>query len=163
MYTFSDYFGRFNANVYNLIMTSCLSILDEDLPNDPYMNYLKWPRIHFSGTFRADTSTINNWPDNYDTKKFTQADELPNKEQSNWNPGGTNEWSVDGFVTRVCYADGTCVGHDEYEANKDTVKKAEPLMAAPILGMLYSSEGPVTDNTAVQSIARSEVQKGTGH
>ncbi|KAJ7393675.1 hypothetical protein OS493_003332 [Desmophyllum pertusum] len=62
---------------------------DEDLPNDPYMNYLKWPRIHFSGTFRAvyfNLSTTG--PTTTTPRSLPKADELPNKEQSNWNPGG---------------------------------------------------------------------------
>ncbi|KAJ7393674.1 positive regulation of synapse structural plasticity [Desmophyllum pertusum] len=102
---------------------------DADIPDDPYMNYLQWPHFHFSGTFISDTSTVNNDPFNYDTEKFVQADQLPNEVKGNpsYNPRGSGEWSVNGSVTHVCYANGHCVGDDE--GNKDT----EPLMAAPIL------------------------------
>ena len=107
-----------------------MSVLDADIPDDPYMNYLQWPHFHFSGTFISDISTVNNDPFNYDTERFVQADQLPNEVKGNpsYNPRGSGEWSVNGSVTHVCYANGTCVGDDK--GNKDT----EPLMAAPILG-----------------------------
>ena len=107
---------------YDLIF----SYLDIDLPNDPYMNYMMWPRLHFSGTFRADVSTVNNDLSRYDTDSFVPADQL--KGPQNWNPKGSDEWSISGSVTRVCYANGTCVGDD------DVNKKIEPIMGAKILG-----------------------------
>ncbi|KAL9985862.1 hypothetical protein ACROYT_G008311 [Oculina patagonica] len=98
---------------------------DNGLPNDPYMNYMLWPHLHFSGTFRADVSTVNNKPSNYDNDNFVQGDQL--QSSGNWNPKGSGEWSVSGSVTHVCYADGHCVGDDE--GNKNT----EPIMGAHVL------------------------------
>ena len=110
--------------IYGLL--PLLSFSDNGLPNDPYMNYMLWPRLHFSGTFRADVSTVNNLPSNFDTENFVPADQL--QSYGNWNPKGSGEWSVNGSVTRVCYADGHCVGDDE--GDKDT----EPIMGAPVHG-----------------------------
>ena len=100
-------------------------LLDYDLPNDPYMNYLLWPHFHFSGSFRADVSTVNNIPTNFDTENVLKRE----RSTRNWNPDGTNEWSVTGSVTGLCYADGTCLEK----------KKNEQFLAAPIQGM-YESE-----------------------
>ena len=86
-------------------------VLDDDLPNDPYMNYILWPHFHFSGRFRADVSTVNNIPTNFDTENVLKKE----RSRRNWNPDGTNEWSVTGSVTGICYADGTCVEKKENE------------------------------------------------
>ena len=86
-------------------------VLGDGLPNDPYMNYLLWPNFHFSGRFRADVSTVNNIPTNFDTENVLKRE----RSKRNWNPDGTNEWSVTGSVTGLCYADGTCVEKKENE------------------------------------------------
>jgi len=107
--------------------TFCLFVSDDDLPNDPYTSYLLWPHFHFSGTFRADVSTVNNFPYNFNTETFVAADWLQNH-SSGWNPRGSGEWSVTGTVTHVCYANGSCVGEDEGK------KKSEPLLREKIIG-----------------------------
>ena len=84
------------------------------------MNYLLWPHFHFSGRFRADVSTVNNIPTNFDTENVLKRE----RSRRNWNPDGTNEWSVTGSVTGLCYADGTCVEK----------KKNEQFLGAPIQG-----------------------------
>ena len=91
------------------------------------MNYLLWPHLHFSGTYIADVSTINNNPENYNTEKVmpTNLDES----SRNWNPKGTGEWSVNGVVTQVCYPNGTCIDSDD-EKSQD-----EPLVGALVFGM----------------------------
>lgn len=91
------------------------------------MSYLLWPHFHFSGTFRADISTVNNFPYNYDTETFVAANLLQNHSRS-WNPRGSGEWSVTGSVTHVCYANGHCVGEDEGD------QKSEPLLGEKIIG-----------------------------
>ena len=88
------------------------------------MNYLLWPHFHFSGRFRADVSTVNNIPTNFDTENVLKRE----RSRRNWNPDGTNEWSVTGSVTGLCYADGTCVEE----------KKNEQLLGAPIEGTFES-------------------------
>lgn len=90
------------------------------------MNYLLWPHLHFSGTFQSDVSTVNNIPENYDTEEFVSLN--LQRSSHNWNPEGTGEWSVNGAVTQVCYANGTCID------DEDGDKKAEPLFGASVLG-----------------------------
>ena len=90
------------------------------------MNYMSWPHLHFSGNFYADVPTVNNYPHNYDTDNFVPADQFEGID--NWNPKGSGEWSVNGSVTRVCYADGHCLGDDGD-------KRTDPVIGAPILGM----------------------------
>lgn len=65
------------------------------------MSYLDPIRLHFSGRFQADPSTVNNLTANYDPSTFDPANGL-------WNPAGSGAWRlVNCSVTRVCYADGT--------------------------------------------------------
>ncbi|XP_078360553.1 uncharacterized protein LOC144644871 isoform X2 [Oculina patagonica] len=110
---------------------------DADLPDDPYMNYMLWPHLHFNGTFRSDVSTVNNYPSHYDTDNFVSADQLQGP--GGWNPKGSGEWSVGGSVTHVCYANGHCVGDDE--GDKDT----EPIMGAPVLDGGNKTFGKMVD------------------
>lgn len=67
------------------------------------MSYLNVPRLHFSGRFQADPSTVNNNDNNWDpTITFTEASPtylpgFPDNQQlySNsvyWNPNGTHNW-----------------------------------------------------------------------
>ena len=98
------------------------------------MSYLSWPRFHFSGTYRADVSTVNNDPLNYNTTSFIAANWMK-EPYGNWNPRGSAEWSVNGLVTQVCYANGTCVGGDEGDEEEKDIKEAEPLLGATIRGI----------------------------
>jgi hypothetical protein len=75
------------------------------------MSYLHPPRLHFSGYFQADPSTVNNDPEHYDTSRFQSNYTLPQTGQSEngwWNPGGTANWRFyQCAVRQVVYADGT--------------------------------------------------------
>ena len=56
------------------------------------MSYLSSPRLHFSGTFRADPSTLNNTPDNFNSNNNfppNNGSEVSNNLQLYWNPNGT--------------------------------------------------------------------------
>jgi len=65
------------------------------------MSYLDPIRLHFSGRFQADPSTVNNTPENYDNATFDPSN-------GSWNATGSGAWRlVDCSVTRVCYDDGT--------------------------------------------------------
>lgn len=66
------------------------------------MSYLGYPRLHFSGRFIADPSTINNTPNNYDDDSNQIADlELY------WNPNGTGIFDLmECVVTKVVYGPG---------------------------------------------------------
>lgn len=67
------------------------------------MSYLTYPRIHFSGQFKAYPSTINNIDANFDPTIFPHIEEV----QLVWAPRGTGEFSIDSKVTMVEYEDGT--------------------------------------------------------
>ncbi len=65
------------------------------------MSYLDLPRLHFSGKFMTNPSTINNTPDNFNPENKEKLEKL-------WNPGGPADWKFEGCkVTQVSYADGT--------------------------------------------------------
>ncbi|MFT4586887.1 MAG: hypothetical protein ACI9VS_000238 [Candidatus Binatia bacterium] len=71
------------------------------------MSYFDYPRLYFSGRFKASPSTINNTPNNYDPLVYPTPNELQDVELY-WNPKGDGGFAlVDCKVTRVDYADGT--------------------------------------------------------
>lgn len=71
------------------------------------MSYFDYPRLHFSGRYKASPSTINNTPNNYDPLVYPSPSELQDVELY-WNPKGDGGFEfVDCVVTRVDYADGT--------------------------------------------------------
>ena len=52
------------------------------------MSYLDVPRLHFSGIFIANPSTINNTPQNFDpTVTITPQNQA-------WNPNGNHAWKL---------------------------------------------------------------------
>jgi hypothetical protein len=51
------------------------------------MSYLDVPRLHFSGTFIANPSTINNTPSNFDPKVAISS------QNESWNPNGNGNWT----------------------------------------------------------------------
>lgn len=64
------------------------------------MSYLGPLRLHFSGTFQADPSTVNNDPTNFDNNKPAR--------NGSWNPnGGASFRLIRCSVTRAGYGDGT--------------------------------------------------------
>jgi rubrerythrin len=74
------------------------------------MSYLGFPRLHFSGYFQADPSTVNNDPTHFDDATFTPNDQLPGPGATNgwWNPRGTASWRLrDCTVKSVVYTDGS--------------------------------------------------------
>ena len=72
------------------------------------MSYLDFPRIHFSGRFKASPSTINNTPNNFNPLVYPEPNEL-DKVELYWNPWGDNGFYLeeDCVVTQVDYEDGT--------------------------------------------------------
>jgi hypothetical protein len=71
------------------------------------MSYFDYPRLHFSGRFKASPSTINNTPNNYDPTIYPTPNQLQDVELY-WNPKGNGGFAfADCVVTRVDYADGT--------------------------------------------------------
>lgn len=127
------------------------------------MSYLDRVRLHFSGRFQTDPSTVNNDPTHYDNATFQPEDQLPQTDTSMngwWNPSGSASWRlVDCHVTRVCYADGTStndvaadpiVGLRLSDANKRVAGKLVDLdpqqqMVSQIWGLLVRLTDGVTD------------------
>jgi hypothetical protein len=74
------------------------------------LSYLHPVRLHFSGSFRADVSTVNNVTDRFNNATFRDQFQLPlsgAQDGSNWEPAGTGAWRlVDCRVTRACRDDG---------------------------------------------------------
>ena len=74
------------------------------------MSYLNFPRLDFFGKFRADPSTLNNTPDNFNpNNQFppNNGSEIDKNIQLYWNPNGTAVFQMYCEVNRVSYADGT--------------------------------------------------------
>lgn len=72
------------------------------------MSYLGFPRLHFSGRFQANPSTVNNDPAHFNDATFRPHDQLPGPGATNgwWNPRGTGSWTIGGCAVRsVCYRD----------------------------------------------------------
>ena len=68
------------------------------------MNYLDYPRIHFSGQFQADPSTINNTPNNYNPAVYPEPNDLGEVELY-WAPLGTSTFQFkECVVSRVDYS-----------------------------------------------------------
>lgn len=75
------------------------------------MSYLDSVRLHFSGRFQADPSTVNNDPTHFDNATFKKPNyQQPGPGATNgwWNPEGSGSFRlVDCRVTRVSYGDGS--------------------------------------------------------
>jgi len=68
------------------------------------MSYLSFPRIHFSGQFKAYPATINNFASNYKPSIYPNIEKV----QLVWAPKGTGEITPVGCtVTMVEYEDGS--------------------------------------------------------
>ena len=79
------------------------------------MSYLNHPRIFFSGKFRADPSTVNNTPDNFNPNANfppNNGDDIGNNIQLYWNPNGTGQFALDCTVTGVRDQNGEQVDHE---------------------------------------------------
>lgn len=79
------------------------------------MSYLDLPRLHFSGQFFANPSTVNNTPNNYNANhQFPDETTVdaglatPNNIDLFWNPNGDGTFGFkDCVVTKVTYPDGS--------------------------------------------------------
>ncbi|MFZ6873251.1 hypothetical protein ACO0LF_14450 [Undibacterium sp. Di27W] len=91
------------------------------------MSYLTYPRLHFSGGFLADPSTVNNTPDNY-----TDANDEVAKLQLYWNPNGTGIFDFQGcLVTKVVYGPG----------DETTDPAVDPVIGQPV-NAVYAMAAP---------------------
>lgn len=86
------------------------------------MSYLTFPRLHFSGQFKAYPATINNMPTNYDPAIYPNIEDV----QLVWAPKGTGEITLVGCtVTMIEYEDGTTV----------TTAAEDPIIGQPIFSV----------------------------
>lgn len=71
------------------------------------MSYLGYPRIHFSGKFQGDVSTVNNSPARFDDARFAVRYQQQGVAGS-WNPRGSGAWRLrDCRVTGAVQGDGS--------------------------------------------------------
>jgi len=92
------------------------------------MSYLTFPRLHFSGQFKAYPATINNVPSNYDPAVYPHIEDI----QLVWAPKGTGEITPVGCtVTMVEYEDGTSASTPE----EDPII-GQPFIAIPNPGFI---------------------------
>ena len=81
------------------------------------MSYLNPLRLHFSGSFEAAVSTVNNDPVHYDSARFEpsyaepQSGTAPGELNGWFNPDGSGAWKLHGCaVTSAFLADGSPAG-----------------------------------------------------
>ena len=101
-------------------------------------SYLSRPRIHFSGSFRADVSTVNNAPENYrDGANVTG--------NLSWNPLGSGEFRLfDTNVTSVVYINGT-------------QSTSDPIVGLPIFNSDILTSGKLVDLDVDAQLIKGEV------
>ncbi|XP_062515855.1 uncharacterized protein LOC134191274 isoform X2 [Corticium candelabrum] len=88
----------------------CMECTSNETPS-----YLARPRIHFSGMFKSDTLTINNYYDNFDVDHFLEINEmLAKNENTGFNPTGSGDFFFEGcVVSMVCPENGPCTENDQ--------------------------------------------------
>lgn len=81
------------------------------------MSYLNPLRLHFSGSFQADVSTVNNDPAHFDNATFKpeyQQRATPGHPHGWWNPRGSGDWRLRGCSVNAAFlGDGTPVSADD--------------------------------------------------
>jgi hypothetical protein len=72
------------------------------------MSYLHPTRVHFSGLFRADVSTVNNDDQHFDSATFVPDDQDYGDNTNNgwWQPSGTGAWRLCGCTITGAAWDG---------------------------------------------------------
>lgn len=102
------------------------------------MSYLGVPRLHFSGMYQADPSTVNNDPEHFDMATFQANYDEPGQGATNgwWNPQGSGAWRFrDCTVRSVVKADGT------YCDDPGT----DPVVGSPINAAIARVAGKLVD------------------
>jgi hypothetical protein len=109
------------------------------------VSYLHPVRLHFSGRFRADVSTVNNDPKHYDSAHFDPDFQKPGVGATNgwWQPAGTGAWRLlDCHVTRACRSDGLAASsRDEDSAIGLAVLEAADRSSAKIVDLDPDQQG----------------------
>jgi hypothetical protein len=88
------------------------------------MSYLNPNRVHFSGLFRADVSTVNNDDRHFDSATFTPNDQHYGDGSNNgwWQPSGTGAW-------RLC---GCAITAAAWDGKFATTSAADPVIGLPL-------------------------------
>ena len=79
----------------------------EKFPELEKWSYLDRPRLHFSGLYKSDIPTVNNFFDNFNTSNFSLINQLVKKPYyGGFNPKGSGSFSFqDCLITSVCSLD----------------------------------------------------------
>lgn len=92
------------------------------------MSYLTLPRLHFSGQFQANPSTINNVRLNYNPEVYPDIQDMEQVALL-WNPMGNGGFDFKGcVVTRVDYADGSSA----------TTPQEDPVIGQPVSAVKHA-------------------------
>ena len=93
------------------------------------MSYLDYPRLYFSGSFKAYPSTINNYTHNYNPNMYPEPNQL-SKVQLGWGPKGDGSFDLKNcVVTRV-----------DYDVNHSaTTSSEDPIIGQPIAAIANPS------------------------
>lgn len=111
------------------------------------MSYLDTPRLHFSGNFLADPSTLNNTPNN-----FNPNNDFPSAERDNlglsatnnldlfWNPYGQGTFALSCKVCKVTYCDGS----------EATTSDEDPIIGTTVVSNLDDAPAKIVDLDPMQ-------------
>ena len=109
------------------------------------MSYLHPVRLHFSGRFRADVSTVNNDLSHFDNDDFDPSFQTPGDGDSNgqWQPAGTGAWRlIDCSVKRACRDDGTAAATAAEDSAVDlSVRQSADRSSAKIVDLDPDQQG----------------------
>lgn len=95
------------------------------------MSYLGYPRLHFSGRFLADPSTVNNTPNNYDP-----ANRETSQLELYWNPNGTGIFDLMScVVTKVVYGPG----------DEATTPEQDPIVGQTVAAVYTNAPAKLVD------------------
>jgi len=109
------------------------------------VSYLHPVRLHLSGRFRADVSTVNNDPKHFDNAHFSPDFQKPGADRTNgwWQPAGTGAWRLlDCHVTRAYRLDGSAASsRNEDVAVGLAVREAADRSSAKIVDLDPHQQG----------------------
>lgn len=123
------------------------------------MSYLNVPRLHFSGRFQADPSTVNNNDSNYDPT-VQLSNEPPDSTLSidntsvYWNPNGTHNWKFVDCTVRGA-ADDNGPFNSANNTNNDPIIGAQVISAGRYPAKIVDLD---PDNQAVSQIFGLQLQ-----
>jgi hypothetical protein len=97
--------GSTTPDEFGSARSRCKACSSED--STQMYSYLDRPRLHFSGLYRADVSTVNNFINNFNVSNFSLINQLVKKPRyGDFNPTGTGAFSFqECFITSVCSKD----------------------------------------------------------